>query len=247
MNITNPLLENSRYYDPAQPAAPAKSGGQMGKEEFLQLLVAQMSNQDPLNPAQGSEYVAQLAQFSSVEQLISLNGSIGAQGTSLNQIVKGLNGIDEGQEALLKQLQSGGGPSLLSATHLIGRSVEVSGGHAMLENGRSGFDVRLSAPAASGTLVIRDSAGKVVRRLEVDALDAGTHRIDWNGHDEADEQLPDGSYTATFTARNAEGKAVSAEAFTRGEITRVSMTAGGLTAWIGGLAVPVSALSSVSS
>jgi flagellar basal-body rod modification protein FlgD len=64
---------------PAAPTAPrppvtgAKPGGEMGKEQFLQLLVAQLKNQDPMNPQDGAQMATQLAQFSSVEQLISAN------------------------------------------------------------------------------------------------------------------------------------------------------------------------------
>ena len=63
----------------APAAAPKAAGGAMGKEEFLKLFVAQMKNQDPLNPMEGQEMAAQLAQFSSVEQLINLNQQLEAQ------------------------------------------------------------------------------------------------------------------------------------------------------------------------
>jgi flagellar basal-body rod modification protein FlgD len=62
---------------PAEPSSGAPSaiggGGKMGKDEFLKLLVAQMRHQDPLNPMDGQQMAAQLAQFSSVEQLVSVN------------------------------------------------------------------------------------------------------------------------------------------------------------------------------
>jgi flagellar basal-body rod modification protein FlgD len=49
---------------------------QVGKDEFLKLLVAQLQNQDPLSPLQNEEFVAQLATFSSLEQLISINKAV---------------------------------------------------------------------------------------------------------------------------------------------------------------------------
>jgi len=54
----------------------AAAGGAMGKDEFVKLLVAQMKNQDPLNPMDGKELAAQLAQFSSVEQLVNMNNKL---------------------------------------------------------------------------------------------------------------------------------------------------------------------------
>ena len=57
----------------ATQAAPAAPGGKLGKDEFLKMLVAQMRNQDPLNPMQGDEMAAQLAQFSSLEQLTGMS------------------------------------------------------------------------------------------------------------------------------------------------------------------------------
>ena len=71
---------------PAAPAAPtgervgalpANPKGAMGKDAFLKLLVAQLKNQDPLSPSDGKEMAAQLAQFSSVEQLVSMNDTLG--------------------------------------------------------------------------------------------------------------------------------------------------------------------------
>ena len=56
---------------------PTNKKGEMGKEAFLKLLVAQLKNQDPLAPSDGKEMAAQLAQFSSVEQLVSVNDTLG--------------------------------------------------------------------------------------------------------------------------------------------------------------------------
>jgi flagellar basal-body rod modification protein FlgD len=59
------------------------AGGAMGKDQFVKLLVAQMSNQDPLNPMDGQQMAAQLAQFSSVEQLININSKLDALATAI--------------------------------------------------------------------------------------------------------------------------------------------------------------------
>ncbi len=57
----------------ASNAITTAAGGAMGKDQFVQLLVSEMKNQDPLNPMDGKDLAAQLAQFSSVEQLMNIN------------------------------------------------------------------------------------------------------------------------------------------------------------------------------
>jgi flagellar basal-body rod modification protein FlgD len=102
--------------EPTQPGPmPSNPKGQLGKDQFLQMLVAQMKNQDPLAPMDGQQMAAQLAQFSSVEQLVTLNETMAAQAS--------------GQTALLESL---GGSLTLGA---IGKSVEVDASQAVDKNG----------------------------------------------------------------------------------------------------------------
>jgi flagellar basal-body rod modification protein FlgD len=74
----------------AESAAPATGGAdaatkQLGKDMFLKLLVAQIRNQNPLNPADGAEFLAQLAQFSELEQMIGIRGELEGLRGDLNQ------------------------------------------------------------------------------------------------------------------------------------------------------------------
>src|SRR5471032_1937324 len=66
----------------AAPAAAAPAGGDMGKDQFMKLLIAQMQNQVPTNPMDGSQMAAQLAQFSSLEQLQEMNTTLTSQSTA---------------------------------------------------------------------------------------------------------------------------------------------------------------------
>ena len=73
------------------------SSSALGKEQvFLQLLVAQIKNQNPLNPTDGTQFMSQLAQFSSLEQLISLNTTVGDIGTALGATSDGSQTTDSG-------------------------------------------------------------------------------------------------------------------------------------------------------
>lgn len=74
-NNVTPAAQQSQAYDfIKQDTGPA--GGAMGKDEFVKLLVTQMTNQDPLNPMDGKDLAVQLAQFSNVEQLLNINSKL---------------------------------------------------------------------------------------------------------------------------------------------------------------------------
>lgn len=66
----------NKTYNSTSAAASATPGGGLGKEAFLQLLVAEMQNQDPLEPASNTDYIAQLATFSQVEELQNVSNSM---------------------------------------------------------------------------------------------------------------------------------------------------------------------------
>ena len=102
--------------EPTTPGViPSNPKGALGKDEFLKMLVAQMQNQDPLSPMDGQQMAAQLAQFSSVEQLVTLNETMSSAAA--------------GQASLLESL---GGSLTLGA---IGKSVEVDSSQATDANG----------------------------------------------------------------------------------------------------------------
>ena len=69
-------VSSSGYQGQAAAAVPSRND--MGKEAFLQLLVAQIRNQNPLNPADGTQFISQLAQFSELEQIIQINQNVEA-------------------------------------------------------------------------------------------------------------------------------------------------------------------------
>lgn len=214
--------------------ASAPANNTLGQEAFLQLLVTQLRNQDPLNPQDGAAFVAQLAQFSSVEQLTTLNTQIGAQGSTLSGIASALGGGQSTQNPLL------------GAASLIGRTAETSGGFASLgKDGDASLTFRLGNDAASGQLVVRNASGEVVRRVQFDALEAGERALSWDGLNDKGVRVPEGTYTYTVEALSSSGTVVSASAYTRGTIERVTQTAAGLAAWIGGAMIPLSALQSV--
>ncbi|SGY84277.1 flagellar hook assembly protein FlgD [Moritella viscosa] len=134
----NPI-NNINRTDPAQ-AADAKGSNALGlKNEFLDMMVAQIKNQDPLNPLDGTEYVGQLAQFSMVEG------------------IEGLRASQAGQAEMLYTQQ------VLQSTALIGTEVLVpSTGIAAKQGEKPSGVIRIDSAAEEVTLSVKDLNGNVV-------------------------------------------------------------------------------------
>jgi flagellar basal-body rod modification protein FlgD len=176
----------------------------LGQEAFLKLLVAQLKNQDPLNPQENSDFVAQLAQFSSLEQSIGINDrldqlSLQNQGMQNSEIVGMV-----GKQATVK-----------------GSIVTLSGQGAMVP-----ISFTLSEAAKESTVVIKDSAGRSVRTIPVAAKSAGTVTVQWNGQSDSGNPMPAAAYQVTVTAKNADDAPVALTQQTTGTITSVSFESG---------------------
>ena len=145
----------------------------LGREQFLQLLVAQLENQDPLNPQQDSEFVAQLATFSSLEQLIDMNTRI--------------DGMLAGQGQLVNS----------QALNLIGREVLIAsdGSFQLRADGADEVVVDLAEPADRVVMRVYDENGLQVREIELKDVEAGRQQIAWDGKDEDENDLDPGRYT----------------------------------------------------
>lgn len=142
-------------------AALSALGSQaLGKDDFLKLLVAQLQNQDPLNPSDPTEFTAQLAQFSSLEQLFSVNDSLAQMAQANN---------------------SGQDLERLSAFSLIGRQVELPGPDFDYSGTPVGFSYSLDGDASAVTVRIVDADDHVVAVLPQASTVTGTHQYAWDG------------------------------------------------------------------
>ena len=198
----------------------------MGQEDFLQLLVTQLSNQDPLNPMDGQEFAAQLAQFSSLEQLLNINTSLAQNGE--------INGL------LAQSINSG------VAAGLIGKEIEAEGNafrFSAEENTKLRYE--LADGASNVSLEIRNEAGNVVHTVDLGAQLEGDQEYRWDGKDEAGNVVPDGAYSFSVTAKDAEGNSIDNRTFIRGQVDRVSFGGGGILLWIGDTSIAMGDVSSV--
>jgi flagellar basal-body rod modification protein FlgD len=180
----------------------------MGKEDFLTLLVAQLKNQDPLNPDDPTEFTAQLAQFSSLEQLYNLNDSMQALATAQGNSEK------------------------LTALSLIGQSVSYNGSAFTFDGMPVELGYQLDGTAANVTLSIQNENGQTVHTLQAPSteLAAGNHFITWNGIDQNGTPVANGKYKIVLQASAAgENTSIAAASLVRSEVTGVDMSNGMLT------------------
>lgn len=200
---------------PAPSPSAASKGPILGKEDFLSMLVAQLRNQDPMNPMDGAEYAAQLAQFSTVEQLLEIGSKLDAQS------------VDIAEGVLVGQTQ-------LGAT-LIGREVVLRGAELSSDGERPGrLALELPEGAASVGIEVFDSTGQRVGTQSFSSLPAGRSMLTLDG-----VGLPEGTYTYKVTALDTSGKAANYEAFQIGLVEGMAFLNGQVALRIGSRLVPM--------
>ncbi len=199
----------------------------MNKNDFMNLLIAQMKNQDPMSPMDGTQFAAQLAQFSSLEQLQNLNDSMT---TSINA-----------NYALTQSINN-----TLSAT-LIGKDVKVSGGD-LQNNGQSSVELGYNLPgtASSVTINVTDSNGNVVKTFSNLPTTSGDNKLSWNFTDNNGNKLPNGNYTFSVTAKGTDGSDMTADLFKVGTVDGVKFSStGGTTLTVDGADYQLSDISEI--
>lgn len=204
------------------------SEASLTRDDFLELLVTQLSNQDPLNPMDGQEFAAQLAQFSSLEQLININDSMIQSGE--------INGL------LAQSVNSG------VAADLIGKKIEAEGDQFSF-SGEDNTTLRfeLTSAASDVQVEIYNPAGQLIRTETLSNLDSGEHTFEWNGQDGEGEDQAQGNYSFKVTATGAEGNDIGTRTFISGTVDRVTYNQNGIFLWIGDTSISMGNVSSVSS
>ncbi|MGO8992332.1 MAG: flagellar hook assembly protein FlgD [Polyangiaceae bacterium] len=187
----------------AGSSSAASSSSLATEQTFLTLLVAQLSNQDPLQPAQGTDFVTQLAQFAQVEQ--SEN-----QTTQLQTMSSQLSGMSNSQ-----------------TTQLIGQTVTIQG-NTITSNGTiaTPSSVTLASPAATVTATITNSSGVAVRTMQLGGQAAGVVQVNWDGHEDSGASAPAGTYTVNVTATDSAGAPVGVTQSVTGVVQNVSFAQG---------------------
>ena len=179
MSAIDSILTTEQYQ--AQQAnaiyADGQDGDMLGRDAFLQLFTAQLKNQNPLDPMENEAFVAQLAQFSSVE---------------------GIKGMQASLERLVGNLRE---QSLLTGSTLVGKRVAVAGGFGQGGGSRPTETlVSVQDGADMLTMSVYNQNGELVFRQNVGDLEPGEHRFAWSGQDSDGNQLPVDTYQITASA-----------------------------------------------
>ncbi len=176
--------------------------GELGKDEFLKLLVTQLSYQDPMNPMNSAEFSAQLAQFTSVEQLSNL--------AELTEA--GINA-----DLMLAQSIN----NTLSST-VIGKEVKVATNTVVVQDSEAGKISFESAGAVQElTITIRDANGSVVRTINAGNQPAGESYVEWDGRNNNGSRVADGSYTVELSGTSFSGASVAVTPYLIGTVNAV--------------------------
>jgi flagellar basal-body rod modification protein FlgD len=169
----------------------------LGESDFLKLLTAQLQAQNPLNPMDSTDFTAQLAQFSSLEQLTSINAE--------------MSYLLASQQSLQNTM----------VTSLIGKKVRASGNSITL-NGQADLPYSLGSDASKVTISIYSANGVLVDKKTLGSQSAGDNTYTWNGRDSNGNVLASGQYTFEVNAVNASGASVTATPLYTGMVTGVS-------------------------
>jgi flagellar basal-body rod modification protein FlgD len=172
---------------------------ELGKDEFLKLFIAQIQYQDPLNPLDSAEFTAQLAQFSSVEQLYGMNSKLG-------NIEETMNNQSEQRDNL----------------GYIGKTVKADDNTMHVDNGTVQSGSYTLDGSGYVTIDVYDSDGIIVRTFYKGWEDKGEHDVSWDGRDDAGAIAGDGSYTFEVTARDEDGFYVPSNTYISGEVTGIT-------------------------
>lgn len=197
----------------------AQGKSSLGQQEFLQLLVAQMRNQDPVNPMDGAEFASQLAQFNSVEQLISVN--------------QGLDQLAMSQDLMGSSLTNS------MAASLTGKDIRALSDQVFLSSeGEAEINFKLNDSASDVEIIVRTASGAEVRRENLSGIPSGDSAWTWDGLNNNGERMGEGEYTVEVVAKNGANN-VGALTFIEGFASKVRYTSQGVYLSVNGIDIPI--------
>lgn len=202
MAVTNDVSNNVLDQLGVRNQKKKTANNELGQDAFLKLMITQMKHQNPLEPQKNSEFVAQLAQFSSVEGLEKLNASV--------------NGLVSGFES----------SRALQASSLVGKTVKVLADKAYLSED-SVVSGTVEVPASTNNLKLNvyNKAGELVWNQGLGPQAAGDVSFNWDGELEDGTRLAEGEYTFEAIA-TVDGKPVQLNTYLASNVNSVTLGSG---------------------
>jgi flagellar basal-body rod modification protein FlgD len=231
--------------EPSQPrtALPTNPSG-MGRDEFLKMLVAQLKNQDPMNPMDGKDMAAQLAQFSSVEQLIQLNKSVEEQKAAQAEVVTALGELQQTQNERADELAALIEGQTAMAT--VGKTGVTPGNNLYVDSDGKGtvlFDA--GSKTGPGRITFTSDTGSEVTSVAVTSIGTGQQAIDLSRLD-LKPPLKPGKYKVKVEVATDGGPFQGVKTYTTGRITGMRYEQGNPILIIGDdLSLPMSQLTQI--
>jgi len=216
-------ISDLQFYNPLYDGYDTAVDRNLGKDDFLNLLVTQLRNQNPLEPMQDQEFIAQLAQFSQLEQLENMNSSL-ATSTQVNYLMS---------QTIANTM----------ATTLIGKTVIAEGADFFLTTNEDvDISFNLATEAASVEIKIFNDSGTLVRTIQLDDLPKGNNTCAWDGRNDEGGLLGSGDYSYEVTARTLSGESLIVNKRVIGVIDSVKYIDGQAYLIVGGYKVALSTI-----
>jgi flagellar basal-body rod modification protein FlgD len=198
----------------------------LGKDEFLQLLITKLQNQDPLQPMNDEDFIAQLAQFSTLEQM--------------NNIADGITQANQWDYLQMQSLNNA------MAAGLIGKDIQAKYDTLYIDDKNTpeiGFSV--SSYAATVEFTIKDADGNVVATLVDEDVNPGAHTISWDGKDELGQRVPTGRYTIEAVAHDANGDTFTPDLILVGTVEAITYRDGSAYLQVNGVEIPLGYITAI--
>jgi len=206
----------------ATSSSTSASTTALDSSDFLNLLVDELENQDPLSPTDSSQFMSQMMSYASFSEQQSIN-------SELSSLVSSLSGV-----------------TTSSAIGYIGHTVEATGDTTSLSDDSASWGYSLDSDASSVTLTVKDSSGNTVYTTTGDTS-SGSHSFTWDGTTSSGTQLTSGDYTLSVTATDASGNAVTTGTTISGTVTGIDSSSGTTMLDINGVSVPFDDIVAVTS
>jgi flagellar basal-body rod modification protein FlgD len=217
-----PINGTSPQQPPANPVPPNPKGDMSGQDTFMKLLVAELKYQDPMDPLQNKDMVAQLATLSSVQKL---------------------TGIDEKLANLRQDTVQGSAATVAS---LIGKTVTAKTNRLTVDSlGAVTGSYQLQGDADSVRVSVINGSGETVRTFDTGATTLGAKSFEWDGNDISGRRVPNGDYTFKVEAVNAAGAPVVSTSQVSGPVSEIVYKNGDPAVVIGGAQVGLSDVTSI--
>ncbi len=194
----------------------------LGKDAFLQLLVTQLKNQDPLSPMDNTQFISEMAQFTSLEQMTNLANSFSDFQSSFNT------------------------SSQVQAASLIGKSVSAQSNQLDVISGQPGTVSYDLSQKSMVEVKFTDSDGNTIDTVNLGWQDSGSHDYTWSGLNSQGVQVPDGTYNYEITATQSDGTQTQLSGVKYGTVSGVKFESGTIYVTVNGVDYPLSDITQIS-